>query len=450
MTELTNNQLGSNRLETRLKDKKPSYTPSEAVAEASRCIYCSDAPCVQACPTGIDIPTFIHKIATGNDRGAARTIFEENLLGYSCARVCPVEVLCVGSCVYNQWGRDPIQIGRLQRHATETALAKDPELLSKKRKPATGKKIALLGAGPASLAAAGHLALDGHSCVIFEKRALGGGLNTTGVAPYKLHVPDSLAEIDFIQKLGDVTIKTGVSVVPENAGDGQVSVAELEKDYDAVFIGIGLGADSALGIEGEDADGVYGATALIERIKTDNSFSLGDAKDAVIVGAGNTAIDIAHELALLGLENVTMVYRRDEQAMSGYAHEMEWARKDSVRLLENRQPVGFTTEGGRVTGVQVCKTENGRNVGDVCETLRADIVAVAVGQARLTKLAEAFGGVKLDGKGRVQVDESTCQTGNPRVYAGGDCVNGGKEVVNAAQHGKLAAAAITKSFAEGN
>ncbi len=434
-------KLPAGRLETKLKDKAPLYTRSEAITEASRCIYCSDAPCVQACPTGIDIPTFIHKIATDNVKGSARTIFEQNLLGSSCARVCPVEVLCAGSCVYNHWGRPPIEIGRLQRYATENAVARDPELLSRTRKPATGMKIACVGGGPASLAAAGHLALDGHSVVIFEQKRLAGGLNTTGVAPYKLMAEDSLREVEMILGLGEIELRTGVEVVSGEAGPGQVSAASLLADFDAVFVGIGLGPDTFLSIEGEEGPGVVGATAYIERLKLDPELKL-DARRVIVVGGGNTAIDVAREAAQLGVPDVAMVYRRTAKVMSGYAHEMDGARHDGVRLVENRQPVRVVREGERVVGLEVEPTDG----EGARETLPCDLIALAIGQSRLTKLAAAFEGVALDGKGRVVVDEATCRTGNPKVYAGGDCVNGGKEVVNAAQHGKLAARAITASF----
>jgi len=436
------------RLEQQFKDKKPAYSDGEAITEANRCIYCADAPCIKICPTDIDIPTFIHKISTGNTRGAARTIFESNLLGATCARVCPVEVLCVGDCVYSDWGREPIQIGRLQRYATEVALERDPALISKLRKPATGKKIACIGAGPASLAAAGHLALDGHSVVIFEKRDVPGGLNTLGIAPYKLKADDALREIDFVLGLGDIELKTGVEVTDGDASDGQVSCAQLLADYDAVFFGVGLGPDTILQLDGVDGPGVYGAVDLIESIKRDPTFKLDGIKRAIVIGGGNTAIDIAHELAVLGVDDVAMVYRRSEKEMTAYDHEMVSGRVDGIRLVEHRSPLAFERDGTKLTGLKVAAAENGRAVAGTDHVLPCDLVAIAVGQARLTELATAFAGVALDDKGRVKVDESTCRTGNPKVYAGGDCVNGGKEVVNAAQHGKLAARAITAGFGE--
>jgi dihydropyrimidine dehydrogenase (NAD+) subunit PreT len=346
--------LPAQRLETALADKKPLYTRAEAVAEANRCLYCVDAPCIKACPTGIDIPTFIHKIRTDNVKGAARTIFESNLLGYTCARVCPVEVLCAGDCVYNHWDRPPIQIGRLQRYATEVALKDDPALVAKTRAAPTGRKVACVGAGPASLACAGHLALMGHSVTVFEKKAIPGGLNTLGIAPYKLQAPDALAEIRFILSLGDVTLRTGVGVVDGEPGPGEVSTASLLADYDAVFIGIGLGPDTLLGVPGEDGRQVVGATQYIERLKSDPALSLDGVHTVAVIGGGNTAIDVAREMALLGVPEVVMVYRGTGAQMPGYGHEMSSARTEGVRLLENRQPVKvLRDEHGALVGLEV-------------------------------------------------------------------------------------------------
>ncbi|GMU58320.1 MAG: hypothetical protein AMXMBFR34_00830 [Myxococcaceae bacterium] len=431
--------LPDGRLEQRIKDYKPAYSPGEAVTEANRCLYCVDAPCVKACPTGIDIPNFIHKISTANVAGAARTILKENLLGTSCARVCPVEVLCVGACVYNAWGREPIAIGRLQRFATETAIASQglAKLVTAKKAP-TGKKVALVGAGPASVAAAGLLALEGHRAVIFEKKAVPGGLNTLGIAPYKQSANQALEEIRHVLALGDVELKAGVEVVAGAAGAGQVSGESLLKDYDAVFLGLGLGPDSALGASGEQGPGVYGAVELIERIKADPKLTLNGVKRAVVVGGGNTAIDIAHELKLLGVADVAMVYRRGEQDMSGYAHELTHARKHGVRLVEQRVVTAFTRGAdGKLTGLTMARAENGKPVAGAPEALSCELVALAIGQATGTAVAKAFPGVTVE-QGSVVVDPKTQRTGHPKVWSGGDCVNGGKEVVNAVQEAKLA------------
>jgi glutamate synthase (NADPH/NADH) small chain len=418
--------LATDRLERRLPDAKPTYTDGEAVGEANRCLYCHDAPCVQACPTGIDIPGFIRKIATGNRRGSARTILSANLLGYSCARVCPVEVLCVGACVYNDWHRyPPIQIGRLQRYAVEKTFDAGKAATLLPRAPATGKKVACVGAGPASLAVAGYLALEGVAVTVFEQRPLAGGLNTTGVAPYKMHVEGSLVEVEFIRSLG-VSIRTGVEVGRD------VKPADLLRDHDAVFLGVGLGADARLGIPGEQGAGVVGATAWIERMKLDPGFALAGVQRVLVVGGGNTAIDAARELARLGVPEVTMVYRRTVAEMRGYAHELELARKEGVRLLERAVATEFMRDGGgRLTALRLA---DGRE-------LAADLVILGIGQAKLRELVAHFPGVALDEQGRVVVEETTGRTGNPKVFAGGDAL-GGELVVTAVQEGKRAARAI--------
>lgn len=433
--------LKPSRLEQELKDKKPLYTEAEAKAEADRCLYCVDAPCIKACPTEIDIPTFIKKIASGNVNGSAKTIFEQNLLGYSCSKVCPVEVLCVGDCVYNGWHRDPIQIGRLQRFATETATAKKSasELLAKKpaKDAATRKKVALIGAGPASLACAGYLALEGHEAVIFEKRAVSGGLNTTGIAPYKLQAASSVHEVEWVQSLG-VEIKNGVTVGPAGT-NATYTGKKLLEEYDAVFIGVGLGDDSKLGIPGEDADGVYGATAWIEMMKLElpKGTKLGRV---LVIGGGNTAIDVARECALLGAESVTMAYRRGVKDMSGYVHELEGARIEGVRVELHAQPVAVNTNAaGKVTGVMFQRTRDGKPVPGTDFEIPCDMVALAIGQSKLRELANEFEGVTLDKRGCIVADPKTAQTGNPKVFAGGDCINGGKEVVNAVADGRNAA-----------
>ena len=415
-------------LERAIADAKPNYTAGEAVTEANRCLYCHDAPCVQACPTGIDVPTFIRKIGTGNLHGSARVILSANLLGYSCARVCPVEVLCAGACVYNAWHRPPIAIGRLQRHAVEAAFAEGNAARLLSRAPANGRKVACVGAGPASLACAGYLALEGCAVTLFEKRALAGGLNTSGVAPYKMHVEGAIAEVDFIRTLG-VDIRTGVEVGRD------LDPAALLRDHDAVFLGPGLGADSRLEIPGADGPGVVGAVDWIERMKTEAGYALERIGRAVVLGGGNTAIDAARELARLGVRDVVMLYRRTEAEMSGYRHELDLARREGVRLIERAVPAAFAREGGRLTGVTL---SDGRSFP--CE-----LAVVAIGQGRLRALLTAFPGVAVDDKGYARVDPATGATGHPKVWAGGDAI-GGELVVTAAQDGKRAARAIARAL----
>jgi dihydropyrimidine dehydrogenase (NAD+) subunit PreT len=414
--------LETGRAELRLHDKKPRMSEAEARAEADRCLYCTDAPCIKACPTEIDIPTFIKKIASQNVRGSAKTIFEQNIFGYSCSRVCPVEVLCEGSCVYTAWQHKPISIGRLQRYATE--LATD-DLTKPVPTPKSGgaKKVACIGAGPASLAFAAYLALEGHQATIFEKRALPGGLNTTGVAPYKLHAEDALREVEWVRSLG-VAIETGAEIS---------SGADLVAKYDAVFLGVGLGDDSKLGIPGEDGPGVLGATAWIEEMKLKKG-AASKLGRVVVIGGGNTAIDVARECAQLGAADVVLAYRRSAKEMSGYAHELDGAKKDGVRIVTGVTPTSFErSTDGALQAVRFTQA------GGADVELTCDLAALAIGQSKLRSIANGFPGVALDARGCVVAEAKTGKTGHPKVFAGGDCVNGGKEVVNAVAEGRDAA-----------
>jgi glutamate synthase (NADPH/NADH) small chain len=420
--------LPDGRLESRLPDLKPLYTEGEAVAEANRCLYCQDAPCIAACPTGIDIPTFIRKISTGNVKGSARAILTANILGYSCARVCPVEVLCAGACVYNAWHRTPIAIGRLQRYATETVMDGGNAGALLPKAPANGRKIACVGGGPASLACAGYLALEGCSVTVYEKRPLAGGLNVTGVAPYKMHPNAGAAEVEFVKSLG-VTIRTGVEVGKD------VTPAQLLAEHDAVFLGCGLGEDSALDVPGASGPGVAGAVGWIERMKLDPKFALDGVRHAVVIGGGNTAIDAARELAHLGVPDVAMLYRRTEADMSGYAHELEHARKEGVRLVERAVPASFVRQGEQLAAV---KLADGREFP--CE-----LVLLAIGQGSMGSLAKQFPGVETDAKGRVQAEARTGRTANPKLWVGGDAT-GGELVVTAVQDGKRAARSIAQAL----
>jgi dihydropyrimidine dehydrogenase (NAD+) subunit PreT len=437
--------LPEDRGETQLGDRKPLYTKAEARAEAERCLYCADAPCIKACPTSIDVPTFIKKIASDNLRGSARTILDANILGYSCARVCPVEVLCVGACVYTGWHRNPIEIGRLQRFATETA-TREGEAPLFETKARTQRKVALIGAGPASLACAAELAREGHSAIVFEKRPLPGGLNTTGIAPYKLHADEALHEVDWVVSLG-VELRLDVEVGKD------VTFAELLSEHDAVFLGVGLGSDSKLGLPGENGPGVFGATAWIEALKllpvTAGSALPSGLGRVVVIGGGNTAIDMARECAQLGAREVTMVYRRSASEMSGYAHEIEAARKEGVAVVTETAPVAFERDpNGSLVGVRVTGTAFGNPVARNERLLACDTVGVAIGQTKLSAVARELPGVELDAGGRIVADSRTGATGHKKIWSGGDCVNGGKEVVHAVAEGRNAARDMMRGWAQ--
>ena len=430
--------LPATRSETAFEDFKLPLVRDAAVAEANRCLFCSDAPCVSACPTHIDIPQFIRKIATDNVHGSAKTIFESNILGMSCARVCPVEVLCVGACVYNDLEQPPIAIGKLQRYATDTAFEKGWRFFEA-GKP-TGKKVALIGAGPASLAAAHELRRLGHDCTIFEKRATVGGLNTFGVAPYKMKADRSLIETEWVLSIGGIEVKTGVTVGTD------ISLEQLERDFDAVFVGVGLGADSALGLPGENLPGVHGAVAWIEQMKLGKA-DMGAVKHAVVVGGGNTAIDAVREAKGLGVNSVTMLYRGTREGMSGYQHEWEAALQQGVTAAWQSLPTAF--EGNaRVQRVKCVKLDAAKKpIAGTEFTLQADLVLLAIGQSKLGAMLASLSGITVD-KGIIRVDAHGF-TGRAKWYAGGDCTNGGKEVVNAAAEGKAAARGIDAAIMKG-
>ncbi len=424
--------IPAERLETRLPDLKPALTDAQARAEAGRCLFCHDAPCVEACPTHIDIPLFIKQIHTHNLVGSARTIFEANALGHSCARVCPVEVLCVGSCVYNAKGEPPIMIGRLQRHATDHVVAGGIQLFEAGSQ--SGFSVACVGGGPASIACAHELVRFGHRAVIFEQSAYPGGLNTDGVAPYKMQADEALREAEWLSAIG-IEWRLGADV-----GGGDLPWSRLEEEYDAVFLGLGLGPDARLEVPGEDLFGVWGASALIEAIKTGMTVDPSGIRSAVVVGGGNTAIDAARELALLGVPDVRLAYRRGPDRMPGYAHEREHAVHEGVRFLWNVLPVAFLGN-GRLEGVRMTRLDDALNpVGEPWDEA-ADVAALAVGQGRLTELLAGIADLRLE-RGRVVVDPETGRTTNSRYWAGGDLANGGAEVVNAAAEGKRAARGI--------
>jgi len=427
------------------KEHKPPLATDAALAEASRCLYCYDAPCTRACPTHIDVPAFIKKIASGNLRGSAKTILASNVLGASCARVCPTEVLCEGACVMHDVQSKPIKIGQLQRYATDWAMAHGMRPFEPG--PRRAGRVAIIGAGPAGLACAAELLRLGYEPQIFDAAEKPGGLNTSGVAEYKMTPEFALREVAWLVEAG-VKVKSGVRVGVD------VQLAELERQFDAVFVGVGLGKVGRLGIEGEELDGVTEAIAFIEELKLHR----GEArvgKRVVVIGGGNTSIDCVTQAKALGADEVTLVYRRSAEEMPAYAHEVQLAREYGCRFVYQAAPLRIAGN-GRVEAIELQKMRlgapdaSGRRkpepvAGEVVR-LPCDMVIAATGQEKHLELLERLPSVKLD-RGRVVVDERTMQTSNPRYFAGGDCVSGGQEVVNAVAEGKRAAAGIA-SFLE--
>jgi dihydropyrimidine dehydrogenase (NAD+) subunit PreT len=407
---------------------EPALSRGEAFAESGRCLMCYDAPCTTACPTHIDVPAFIKKIHTGNLKGAARVILDANPMGHSCARACPVEVLCEGACVMNDAEHRPIQIARLQRHATDALLEHGWPVLV----PAadTGKKVAIVGAGPAGLSCAQELRRHGHAVTIFDARSKVGGLNTWGIAQYKLTPQAALAEADSILKLG-VTVKTGVTVGKE------VAFSDLVRDFDAVFVGVGLGGTNRLGIPGEDTPGVIDALAFIEHLKEKPYGTYAMPETVLVIGAGNTAVDAATQARRLGARAVDFVYRRGPDDASAYHYEMELARNDGCGFHFWSTPVRI--EGGDVVTGLTIKDGAGQE-----RTLSAGLIIKAIGQEKRANELQAFG-LAVDDKGKVVVDADR-KTSHVQVWAGGDCINGGKEIVNAARDGVVAATAIHRAI----
>jgi len=417
----------------------------EALEEANRCLYCYDAPCIQACPTGIDIPTFIKKIATGNIKGSAKTIMLANPVGASCARVCPTEELCEGACVLNN-ATKPIMIGNLQRYATDWAIRNEAVLFQAGKR--NGKTVAVVGGGPAGLSAARELARMGYAVTIFEAEQEAGGLNTYGIVSFRLPQHISFWEVNQVKSLG-VEIKTNTKVGKD------VSADELLNTYDAVVLAAGMGRVPMLGIEGEQLDGVYDAIEWIKETKTKPFTNKLLGKKVVVIGAGNTAIDAATCSVRLGAENVKILYRRTKEEMTAYDFEYEFAKQDGVEfrwLTAPKRIIG--DENGKVTHLECVRMTLGEPDADGRRrpipvegsefTMRVDAVIKAIGQTRHVDLIEQFQ-LAHDG-GVVKVEQETYQTSNPKVFACGDIVFGkGKGeamVVAAAQQGKQAAYAI--------
>jgi glutamate synthase (NADPH/NADH) small chain len=421
---------------------RPLLTHDEALREADRCLACgtvrAPAPCLAACPAEVDVPRFIEALARNDIVDAAETIFAENVLGATCARVCPVEVLCQSACVLEHEGQAPIEVARLQRFATDWALANDIPL----RRPAeaTGRTVAVVGAGPAGLSCAGELAARGHSVTVFETREEIGGLVRSAIAPYRIERDPLPAEFRALEALG-IRFRLG----------GTIGCLDELSGFDAVFLGVGLGDDVRLALPGDDLEGVWESLRFVEALKDGEPIDIG--RRVVVIGGGNTAIDVARESLRLGAAHVTIVYRRTRRDMPAYAFEVDEAEQEGARFAWRSLPVRLLGS-PRVEAVECVSVrlgpadESGRKaVQPVAGSefrLRADTVVKAVGQQPRPELSERFEGLELE-RGMIVVDGEG-RTSDHRVFAGGDAVNGGSSAVEAVRHGKRAARAIDRSL----
>ncbi|WP_249872430.1 NAD(P)-dependent oxidoreductase [Oceanobacillus saliphilus] len=451
MGNLLKNLIADDVLKQNFEEAKPSFNQQEALDEANRCLYCYDAPCITACPTGIDIPSFIKKIASGNMKGSATTIMESNPVGASCARVCPTEELCEGACVLNH-STKAIPIGDLQRYATDWAIKNEQVLFQAGKK--NGKRVAIVGSGPAGLSTARELARLGYEVTIFEKKNEAGGLDTFGIVPFRLPKEIALWEVGQVEKLG-VEIRTNMELGKDIFAD------ELFENYDAVVLAIGMSKVPMLGIVGEELSGIYDAIDLVERTKEGHYDAGFRGKRVAVIGAGNTAIDGATTSIRLGAENVKILYRRTEAEMTAYDFEYEFAKQDGVEFRWLTTPKRLISdEEGHVKQMECVKMElrdsgkDGRRrpveITGSEFIMDVDIVVKAIGQTRHTKIIESFG-LEHDG-GVVKVDPESSITSNPKVYACGDVIFGkgvGEAmVVSAAQQGKETALSIHERFNE--
>jgi glutamate synthase (NADPH/NADH) small chain len=429
-------RLGQAAVDANFADAYPPLDTHEAVVAADRCYFCHDAPCITACPTEIDIPLFIRQIATGTPEAAARTILEQNILGGMCARVCPTETLCEQACVREAAEGKPVLIGLLQRHATDTLMEQGVHPFT--RETRTGKRVAVVGAGPAGLACAHRLALKGHDVEIFEARAKGGGLNEFGIAAYKSTDDFAQRELDWLMQIG------GIEIRYDSPLGSAVTLERLRAEFAAVFLGMGLGGVNALGVAGDERDNVADAVDFIAELRqADDLTALPIGRRVVVIGGGMTAIDAGVQSRLLGAEEVTIVYRRGQEAMGASPKEQQHAQKKGVRLICNAAPVGIGGNGA-LTGVTFAYTEtvDGKLVTtDDTFTLPADQVFRAIGQT----LEGVPGGLELAGR-KLAVSE-TGATSLPGVWAGGDCAAGGDDLtVTAVAEGRDAAEDIHKAL----
>lgn len=414
---------------------KPLMTDTQAHYEASRCLFCYDAPCVNACPSGIDIPLFIRQIRSENPLGSAKTIYDSNYFGYACGKVCPTEVLCEGACVYNGTDVKPIEIGRLQSYSTQVAMDVNAQLYSIPE--SNGKKVAVIGAGPAGISAACELRLHGYEVDIFEAKAHPSGLTVYGVAPYKITNEEALAEMVYLEKQFGFTVKYNSPI------STKADLDNLEAQYGAIFIGIGLGATTSINLPGEDLENCWGAVEFIEDLRMKHH-EQPVGKEVVVIGGGNTAMDAASESARMGASKVVLAYRRGKGSMSAYEFEYDLALAVGVNGVFNAQPVEIMGD-GKVEGVKFIRTQD---VNGKLETIpgsefveSCDMVIRATGQAKQVGFLSMIDGLETDKRGKIVVNDQF-QSTNLKYFAAGDAVNGGAEVVNAAAEAKVAAQGI--------
>ena len=438
---ITNNRLTNEQYEQNFADIRPPFeNKTAAVVEANRCIFCYDAPCTKSCPTHIDVPKFIKQITTDNVKGSAHTILSSNIMGAGCSKVCPVEKLCEGACVFNLLEEEPIQIARLQQYSTGIALENNWQLFE--RKPSVGKKVAIVGAGPAGLSCVHVLSREGIDVTIFEKESKGGGLMTYGIAAYKVTPEFCEDEVNYITALGGIEIKYNHELGKD------ITLKQLKKEYDAVYLGIGVGVARQLDIKGEKLEGVVDAIQFIYDIR-DKGYSTVPVGDKVaVIGMGMTAIDAATQAKRLGAKEVTMIYRRTQDEMPCTEFELNIAKLDGCEIIWLASPIKVKGSWGKVKQLVCSKMKLGepdasgrRSPVDTGETftLDVDMVIKAAGQVPFEKLMNK---VKIqNSKGKIVIDEN-CATNIKGVFAGGDAVNGGKEVVDAVEDGKHGAKAI--------
>lgn len=441
--DIATGRLKAEQYTENFDDLVPVLDRKTALVEANRCYFCYDAPCIEACPTGIDIPGFIKKIATDNVRGSAVRILEANIFGGACARVCPTEILCEQACVRNAQENKPVTIGRLQRYATDHLMATGEHPFT--RAPLTGRKVAVVGAGPAGLSCAHRLAMLGHDVVVFEAKAHPGGLNEYGVAEYKMPDHFARAEVDFLLKIGGIEIRTGQALGRD------ITLSGLRRDYDAVFLGMGLAGVKALEAEGEELAGVMNAVDYIADLRQADDFGrLPVGRKVVVIGGGNTAIDIAIQIRRLGAEDVTLVYRRGPSEMGATHHEQELAQVNGVRIKHWARPVKLTGQGGAVREAVFEYTQldaAGRLIGTGDHfAIPADMVFKAIGQSFVPDPLRQDGRDLLELKGAKIAVDAEGKTSLDKVWAGGDCTPGQDLTVAAVQDGKIAALAIDRAL----